>query len=201
METAHRPKTAKGVATRRAILDAAEAEFGEHSYDRASVSNITRRAGVAQGTFYVYFPDKKATFIELVRQLNHRMRRSISEAIAGLDDRLEQERVGFKTFFDWVARHRTLYRVIRESEFVDQDTYKWHYNTLAAGYVAGLTRAQERGQIADDISADTIAWILMGMAEFLGGRWVLWVGHAPPDEVFDDVFEFISRALRPGGQG
>ncbi|MGA9595817.1 MAG: helix-turn-helix domain-containing protein, partial [Acidimicrobiia bacterium] len=58
------PPTAKGRATRQAILDAAEDVFGESSYERASIAEITRRAGVAQGTFYVYFPDKKAAFIE-----------------------------------------------------------------------------------------------------------------------------------------
>ena len=69
------PVTAKGRATRRALLDAAEAVFGEYSYDRASISEITRRAGVAQGTFYLYFPDKKAAFVELVHVLNHDLRR------------------------------------------------------------------------------------------------------------------------------
>ena len=41
------PPTAKGRATRQAILAAAEEVFGELSYDRASISEITRRAGVA----------------------------------------------------------------------------------------------------------------------------------------------------------
>ncbi len=63
------PPTAKGRATRQAILEAAEEVFGELSYDRASIAEITRRAGVAQGTFYVYFADKKAAFIELVHVL------------------------------------------------------------------------------------------------------------------------------------
>ena len=63
--------TEKGRVTRQALLDAAEEVFGEYSYDRASIAEITRRAGVAQGTFYVYFPDKTAAFVELVHDLNH----------------------------------------------------------------------------------------------------------------------------------
>jgi AcrR family transcriptional regulator len=44
------PVTARGEATRRKILDAAEEVFGEMGYYEASISEITRRAGVAQGT-------------------------------------------------------------------------------------------------------------------------------------------------------
>ena len=93
------PQTAKGRATRQAILDAAEEVFGELSYDKASIAEITRRAGVAQGTFYLYFPDKKSAFIELVHQMNHDLRRMLSEAIADSPDRLTAERIGLRTFF------------------------------------------------------------------------------------------------------
>jgi AcrR family transcriptional regulator len=190
------PPTAKGRATRQALLDAAEEVFGEFSYDRAAISEITRRAGVAQGTFYVYFPDKRAAFVELVHVLNHDMRFVLAEAVAGLDDRLEMERVGFRAFFDYITRHKTLYRIVRESEFVDPDTHRWHYTTLARGYIRGLDAAQSKGQITTEISTDTIAWLLMGIAEFVGGRWVLWEGTPPPPEVFDEVMAFISFALQ-----
>jgi AcrR family transcriptional regulator len=118
------PPTAKGRATRRALLQAAEEVFGELSYDRASIAEITSRAGVAQGTFYVYFPDKKSAFIELVHQLNHDLRRAIAEATADAPDRLAVERIGFRTFFDYVMLHEPLYRIVRESQFVDPETYQ-----------------------------------------------------------------------------
>lgn len=192
------PATKKGRATRQAILAAAEEVFGEFSYDGASVAEITRRAGVAQGTFYVYFTDKKAAFVELVHQLNHDLRHAIALAVDGVDDRLEMERVGFAAFFDYVSRHKPLYRIVRESQFVDLDTYRWHYRTLAEGYIEGLEKAQADGQITSDISADTIAWMLMGISEFMGGRWVLFNDRLPPPEVFDEVMRFIRRALEPG---
>lgn len=193
------PLTAKGRATRQTILAAAEEVFGELSYDRASISEITRRAGVAQGTFYLYFPDKRSAFVELVHQLNHDLRLAIRQSIADLDDRLDMERVGLETFFEYVVRHKSLYRIVRESQFVDPATYQWHYMTLARGYIAGLEAAQRRGQITSDISSETMAWVLMGISEFAGGRWVLWEQRPPPPDVFDDIMRFITRAIRPGG--
>jgi AcrR family transcriptional regulator len=111
------PQTARGRATRRALLDAAEEVFGELTFEQASVSEISRRAGEAQGTFYAHFTDKKAIFIELVRDLTREMRTTMSFAIKGVDDRLEAERRRFAAFFDLITGHRAVYRLRREAEF------------------------------------------------------------------------------------
>ena len=176
-------------------MDAAEAVFGEFSFDRASVSEITRRAGVAQGTFYVYFPDKKAAFTELVRHLNHSLRKTVALAVAGNDDRRDIERIGFRTFFDYVRDHRALYMIVREAEFVDPDIYRWHYDTLADGYIRGLDHAKEVGQLPADLDSSTISHLLMGIAEFMGGRYVLRAEADLSDEVFEQVMAFVDRGL------
>src|SRR5690606_9508226 len=56
------PRTARGQRTLRTILDAAAAEFGEKGFHEGSISGITRRAGVALGSFYTYFDSKDAVF-------------------------------------------------------------------------------------------------------------------------------------------
>ena len=189
--------TEKGRATRQALLDAAEEVFGQYSYDRASIAEITRRAGVAQGTFYVYFEDKRSAFVQLVQDLNRGMRRHIAMAVSGINDRIEMERVGLKAFFEFTSEHRALYKVVREAEFVDADIYRWHYQRLAQAYSRGLESAIDAGQIRRDISPETLAWMLMGISELMGSRWVILEHRAPPDEVLDEVMAFIARALAP----
>ncbi len=63
-----RPTTARGEATRQKLLDAAEAELGQSGFARASVASIVRRAGVAQGTFYLYFPSKEDLLYAIVHE-------------------------------------------------------------------------------------------------------------------------------------
>src|SRR5919112_1017853 len=49
------------------IVEAALAEFGERGLAGARLDDIARRAGVAKGTIYLYFPNKEALFKEMVR--------------------------------------------------------------------------------------------------------------------------------------
>ena len=46
--------------TRAALLEAARELFSERGYHQTRVDEITGRAGVATGTFYLYFKDKPA---------------------------------------------------------------------------------------------------------------------------------------------
>lgn len=189
------PSTPRGQRTRQALLDAAEAVFGELGYHNAGIVEITQRARVAPGTFYLYFPDKRAIFRDLVRTLNERLRASIRERIGGIDDRLEQEIAGFEAFFGYVRDHRNLYLVIRQAESVDEEMYRWHYRTLAHGYVRGLRRAQEAGRVRTDLDAETLAYALMGVAEALGMRFVLWESRMPPAAAKRTIRSFLTEGL------
>lgn len=49
------------------VLDGARAIFLRDGFDRASVDDIARAAGVSKATLYAYFPDKRLLFLEIAR--------------------------------------------------------------------------------------------------------------------------------------
>ena len=191
------PVTARGQRTRQKLIDAAEHVFGGAGYHQAGIAEITQRAGVGLGTFYLYFPDKHAIFADLVRTLNHRLRAHIQAAIADLEDRVDQEIAGFEAFFAFLEDHRNLYQVIRQAESVDPSLHRWHYETLAKGYIKGLRSAQGRGQISPDLDPEGVAFALMGMAEAFGMRWVHWDNRRPSAAARRSLTLLIERGLRP----
>lgn len=190
------PTTARGEATRRRLLDAAEQEFGLKGFHAASVSSITRRAGVAQGTFYLYFPSKETALSELVRHMGRELRRTLADATRDAGDRLEVERVGLRAFVHFSLRNKNLYRIVMQSQFVDERIYREYYQTLADAYTDGLEGAQARGEIrAGD--PESQAWALMGVAHFLGLRFAIWQDREPPDEVMDAVMDVVLHGIAP----
>ena len=61
-------KTVAALDRRAQLLDAAIAVFAEHGYNSAKVSDIVQHAGVAQGTFYLYFKSKREVLLALVER-------------------------------------------------------------------------------------------------------------------------------------
>jgi AcrR family transcriptional regulator len=63
-------RQARKAATRQSLKDAARGCFARSSYAATAIGDITGRAGVAHGTFYVHFPNKEALVDELLEEFN-----------------------------------------------------------------------------------------------------------------------------------
>lgn len=195
-----KPLTARGEATRRRILNAAEHEFGEKGFHLASVSSITTRANVGQGTFYIYFRTKEDCFAVLVEEIGHELRRQTAEAVSKGETRMEAERLGLDAFLGFTQKHPGLYRIVQESQFVDEKVFREYYERLAEGYAAGLDEAARNGQLKPG-DGSARAWAIMGIGHFLGLRHCIWNHALPGEDTLDEVMSFISSGMaRDGGR-
>ena len=174
-----RPRTARGERTRRSLLDAAAAEFAENGFHTGSISAITRRAGVALGSFYTYFDSKDAIFRALVSDMSEAVRLAAREAIDAAMPPLQVERAALAAFLTFAAEHKEIYRIIDESEFVDPVSYRQHYETTAARIGERLAAGQKQQAYRQDIG-EIEAWALMGMNVFLGLRYAIWAQDGDP---------------------
>ena len=188
------PKTARGRRTREKLLSAAEAEFGERGFHAVGIGDITRRAGVALGTFYVYFESKEAIYRDLVSYLSHRVRSWVGERVAGVPDRLTAERMGLEAFLEFTRQHPGLYRIISEAEFVANDAFVDHYMGFARAYRENLEKAGQRGDIREG-DYEVWSWAIMGMMMFLGLRFADWDNATPPAEVAEKVQDLIANGI------
>lgn len=188
------PRTERGRRTRRAILDAAAAEFGERGFHEASISGITRRAGVALGSFYTYFESKDVVFRALVRDLSEQVREHVAPAVRAAPDGIAAERAGLEWFLRFVRRHKEIYRIIDEAEFVDAESFRLHYRSTADRIAQRLADAAARGELRADVG-EVHAWAIMGMNVFLGLRFGVWNEDRAPGDVADVVAEFLRRGL------
>ncbi len=188
------PKTARGQKTREKLLRAAEAEFGERGFHAVAISDITRSAGVALGTFYVYFESKEEIFRALVSHMSRTVRSWVAERVADTPDRLAAEREGIKAYLEFVRKHTGLYRIISEAQFVANDAFVEHYSNFAKAYQEALASAAGRGEIREG-DFEVWAWAIMGMDVFLGMRFSEWDEGSLPGSVSDDAADLIANGL------
>jgi AcrR family transcriptional regulator len=190
------PKTSRGERTRQRLLDAAEREIGVRGFAETSVSSITQEARVAQGTFYIYFRTKEDVLRELVLRMGRRLRRALTLATSGLSNRLDIERRGIHAFFAFVRENPNLYRVVAESQFVDEAAYRRYYYDFAASYRDALDAAVAAGQISPGDS-ELRGWALMGICDMAGRRYALWDSSASWEKAAEEAFAFVAHGLAP----
>ena len=107
---------------------------------------------------------------------------------------MEVEQRGLEAFIAFSLEHKNLYRIVMESQFVDEAVYREYYRTLARAYTSGLEEAQASGQIRSG-DAETQAWALMGVAHFLGLRYAIWEGTEPTPGALHTVSDLLRHGL------
>ena len=190
------PRTPRGERTLRKILDAARDEFGEHGFSDSSIVGITQRAGVALGTFYTYFDSKEEVFRALVRDMSAQVRDHVAPALAEADDVVDGERRALESFLRFARKHRHVYRIIDEAEFVEPAGFREHYETTASRIAARLISGRNDGDISadyNDADLEYLAWAIMGANVFLGLKFSVWSSADAKR-----VAEATSRLLRKG---
>ena len=189
------PSTTRGEATRARVLEAAEQVFGDKGYHGASVTEITRAAGVAQGTFYLYFRGKKEIFLDLIDDLGARLRELTLEASAGSGSYSQAQERGFEAFFEFARGHRHIYRIIQECDRVDPTTFRRFYSLLADTYRRGA-EAAGKAELAD-IDPEVLAYCMLGVGHFVALRFLMW-DHVAAAEFQKAAIGFVQRGSARG---
>ncbi|MEL6875712.1 MAG: TetR/AcrR family transcriptional regulator [Pseudomonadota bacterium] len=189
-----KPRTERGRKTLRKLLDAAAIEFGERGFHEASISGITRRAGTALGSFYTYFDSKEEIFQALVQDLSGRVKVHAAARLEGEKDALTGERDALSAFLEFARDHKEIYRIIDESEFVDPESYRKHYENTARRILERLQAGGEQGDLRPDLE-EAHAWAVMGMNVFLGLKYAIWSDDRTPEDIADIASSILKNGL------
>ena len=188
----------KSERARDALFRAAGEIVGEHGYGGASISRITQRANLAQGTFYNYFASRQDIFDELLPVLGARMMTHIREQAIGGRTFLEREERAFRAFFDFLKRVPHFLRILNEAEIAAPKAFRRHFSNISAGYVRFLQRARDRGEIRDlsDDEIEAVVYVLMSARSYLALRYVARDGNSVlPEQVVSAYMRLISGGL------
>ena len=165
------------------------------------MSSITRRAGVALGSFYTYFDSKEALFRALVLDMSQQVKTSAASAVASNLSRMpdptafDVEEAALGGFLEFASEHKEIYRIIDEAEFVDPQTYREHYENTALRILERLGEGKRKGELRDDL-AEPHAWALMGMNVFLGLRYAVWARENDNLDVAKIARSMLEKGLK-----
>ncbi|MCA4752673.1 TetR/AcrR family transcriptional regulator [Mycolicibacterium fortuitum] len=156
-------------ARRAAVVEAAEAEFGAHGYSRGSLNVIARKAGVAKGSLFQYFADKRDLYAFIADIGSQRVRAYMEERIRALDSTRPFFEFLTDLLDDWVAyfaehpQDRSLHAAA--SFEVDTDARVSVRTVIHRHYLEVLRPlvrdAQNRGDLRADADTDALLSLLL----------------------------------------
>jgi len=162
-------------ARRRQILHAALSVFADNGYHRTTVTDLVRAAGVARGTFYIYFDGKQAIFHELLDGLLAELRASIVgvDTAPGAPPIPTQLAATLHRVLQALANNRALCRILfREAIGLDEEVdrkMQAFYERLRDYIQAALENGQRMG-IVRDLDTRTAALAGLGSVKEVVAR-------------------------------
>lgn len=194
------PRQATG-RKKEAILDAAVVEIAGHGYHGTTVAMIARRAGVADGTIYLYFAGKEEILGSLFDRAIDRFTEQGVDELAALDDPVARLMRIIELHLELLGGDRDL-AIITQVElrhslhFLDQLS-----RARVGAYLQVIAGVIEEGQVAGvwrrDLESLLLAKAVFGVLDEMATDWVLSHRNTRLAARSDAVIRFVIGALRP----
>jgi AcrR family transcriptional regulator len=152
---------------RASVLAEAKKIFSQKGYHDTSIDDLIEAAGIARGTFYLYFESKRAIFDELLDGLVTTLQAQVKRIEVGPEaaDPLEQMNVTVDGVLKTLLDNREMARILlREAVGIDSDFDRKlsdFYGRILALFVSALNTGRKLGVVRPS-DADVVARCTLG---------------------------------------
>ncbi|MCR6732694.1 MAG: TetR/AcrR family transcriptional regulator [Afipia sp.] len=162
------------VLREREIINAARLVFESTGFDSASMADIAARAGIVEGTVYLYFDSKKELMHRVVAEWYEGLIASVSNGLARVSG--VRGRIRF-----CILRHLRVYvedtglanlmirELRRDKKFYETEIYSLN-KRYAAFMTAEILEGIKQGELNSDIAPDVVRDLIFGGIEHYAYR-------------------------------
>ncbi len=183
------------------ILEAAEEVFSLNGYHKADMNEIAKKASIAKGTVYLYFPSKKKIFISLIKDGLETLAKKIKEDVENIDNSVEKIKKAISTQMLYLKNHQGLYRILLQpdSELMD-DVFKTMKDIrlsklprLAEGIKEGIKEGQIR-----NLNETSLSFMILGMIDMTLYHWLTNPNEEPIEKKIDLLIDVLFNGISNG---
>jgi TetR/AcrR family fatty acid metabolism transcriptional regulator len=177
MTTTAAHKTPRRADKRARILDAAAKVFAERGFFTATVAEIARAAGVADGTIYLYFKSKEDLLVSLFESRVERLLSYMQEELPKHASAPERLRAVIEMQLGLLEGERDLAEVITVILRQSTKLMKEYAHPRFLAYLDSIARiihdGQATGEFRKDVSPHLVARAAFGALDGVALTWAL----------------------------
>ena len=184
---------------RQQILLAAREVFAKRGYHQATIDEIVAQAGVARGTFYLYFEDKRSVFSDLIDRFSAKLTMAIVSIVTEDPERpvAAQIHQNVRAIIATCLADRTLTRILfTDALGLDSDFDRklgTFYDTLVQLLTESLKEGQRLGIVGDG-EPRVLAYLSIGaLKELLYQAVTLGLAEESADVLTSHICSFLSQ--------
>ena len=183
---------------RQQILSVAREAFAKRGYHQTTIDDIVALAGVARGTFYLYFEDKRAVFSNLVDRFAGQLSMAIVRIVTDDPNRsvVEQVRENIRVIIGTCLAERAMTKILFTDTVGVDPAFDRKLHTFYDTVVQLLTDSLKEGQtlgIVADGEPRVLAYLTIGaLKELLYQAVTLGFAEESADVLAQQMFTFLS---------
>jgi len=159
------PKQERAQQKRNALLESGHALFISKGYEQTTAKEIAAHAGVATGTFYRYFSDKRQLLLSLLEdKLDRILPPEPSLASCNPEEVLTTTLEAHYKRLSELGLNRVLPELLLKDIELSEVIVTARRKVLNRIHL-GLTQAQEKGLTWKDLDLETVSWAIMVLVE------------------------------------
>jgi AcrR family transcriptional regulator len=195
----YQPRQERAVEKKNRLLDAARERFATVGYHGTHARDIAEHAGVATGSFYRYFHDKKAIFMALCRRQEAEIGGRIFDQAQMMREASHSEQDILHAMIDFtMASHRenkSFHREVLAMQISDPDVAAWtreRDQRLLESLQSFLKSKQDQYRVTDlDAAAELILYTIEEMAH----RIILFGSSSDGGRLTEELRTMLARYL------
>jgi len=180
--------------TRKQLIETTMQLVLEKGYDAISIQDITDRADLGRGTFYIHFKDKEEivwiVFQELFRTLEQDAHKQLDRNAPGV------EYYGLLNIFHHAEKHRDLYRVMLGGKGSAMLTARVQ-NFMAESFLDDIRNAPPPTDVDFNIPSEIEAQILTGTISRLLFWWLETTNDYSAEQMATMIYQVLYRKNPP----
>jgi len=180
------------------LLRAAKEVFAEKGLDKTTISEIVKKAGMAQGTFYLYFSSKKALIPAIANDLLQTMLHEIKKEQMLSHDIWDTFHKMIAVTFQVTNSYKEVLALCYSGLAIENTLSEWEriYNPYYSWLADLIATGIQQGAIRQDVEPMVAARMVIGLIESFAEQMYLFNKlEKPLPEQQEQLFSFIHHAL------
>ena len=193
------PKSIRGTRTRGALVAAARRVFERDGYLDARITDIAAEAGVATGSFYTHFEDKRAAFAAVLAEVHEETLHPRLEDDVSPDDPVAVIEAANRAYLKAYRRNAKLMGLMEQVALIDDDFRRLRLErarAFAERNAKSIRRLQSEGVADPTLDPRLAAAALDGMVSRMANMVFVHGARIPFEELVLTVTRLWANALR-----